>query len=235
MRNARCFVTPMAILLATASAQAQLHADTFDVSLMPSAQGWGYYPLNSGLTEAQVYATNGTVLTSNTMGNGYQGQGANFVYDAAATGSFTANLDWIVEARVRVLQGELWSFHYGFSIGAHFDNMAASVGIMPSTWQDHSLNGGGRDNTQWTLWRVETDRANGVFRVFADGNLLATRALSVGPVSGPYPDHYYFLGDATGGANAHAEVSSWSFRQVPAPGVLGVVGVAGLLTARRRR
>ena len=77
-----------AVLLATAiglvsatSAKAQFVSETLDPNQLPSAQGWGYYSLNSVLTtESQVFSTSGGILTSNTMGNGFQGQGGNFVY-----------------------------------------------------------------------------------------------------------------------------------------------------------
>lgn len=221
-----------AIAVAT-SAHASIWSANYDPSALPSSQGWGYYSLNSGLTEADVFSTSGGVLTSNTIGNGYQGQGGNFAYASAAPGSFTTGQDWVVEARVRVLEGELWSFHYGFCIGASFDGISASVGIMPGTWQDSSLNGAARDNTQWTTWRIETDRQAGVFSLYADGVLLAVRGLGpASPVPGG-PSDYAFLGDGTGGANARAEISSYSFTQVPAPGAVALLGLG--LASRRRR
>ncbi len=226
-----------ALMVATVGAQASLYSVTFNTNQMPSAQGWSYYSLNSSLTESQVFSTSGGALTSNTIGNGYQGQGGNFVYEEAMPSEFDANQDWIVEARVRVLSGELWSFHYGFCIGAAFDGLIASVGIMPGTWQDSSLNGWTRDNTQWTTWRIETDRLAGTYDLYADNVLLATRGLGLGTSGVGFPDHYTFLGDGTGGANAHAEVQSFSFRQVaiPTPGAAAIMSIGGLLATRRRR
>lgn len=235
MLRTTAFVLGLAL---AGAAHAQLLHTTYDTGQMPSAQGWSYYSLNSALTtESQVFSTASGVTTSNTIGNGYQGQGGNFAYLSSNTGQFTAGQNWMVEARVRVLQGELWSFHYGFCIGASFDGMIASVGIMPSTWQDASLNGWTRDNTQWTTWRVQTDRENGVFHLYADGTLLATRALTFGTQAPAFPEHYTFFGDGTGGANARAEMSSFTFAQlpVPTPGALAVLGASVMFACRRRR
>lgn len=242
MTAARSFsavVFAIAISLVSANtATAQLVSVTLDPNQLPSAQGWGYYSLNSVLaTESQVFSTSGGILTSNTMGNGFQGQGSNFVYTSAAPGSFTSGQDWIVESRVRVLEGERISFAYGFCIGAAFDGMTASVGIMNNLWQDSSLFAAGRDNTDWATWRIETKRDLGVFRLYVNNVLISSPAIAFGANGGDFPEHYAFLGDGTGGANAHAEVESFSFRQVPVPtpGAAAVLGLGGLFAARRRR
>ncbi len=223
--------------LSTSVAQAQLFTSNYNTSLLPSAQGWGYFPFNSALTESQVFSSSGGILTANTIGNGFQGQGSNFAYINAANGTFSAAQDWVVEARVRVLQGQLLSFHYGFSIGAAFDGMNASVGIMPSTFQDSTLVVRARDNSAWTTWRIETDRQNGTFDLFIDGTLITTAAISFGSNGAGFPENYAFLGDGTGGANALAEVQSFSFAQVPipAPTTAAFLVLGSLMASRRRR
>jgi hypothetical protein len=233
----KAVIAPVIVCAFATPSYASLWGTAYNMGQTPSAQGWQYFSLNSGLTESNVFSSTNGILTSNTIGNGYQGQGGNLALGAATAGSFDANQDWKVEARVRVLQGELWSFHYGFCIGAEFDGMSASLGIMPGTWQDTSLGGGARDNTQWTTWRLQTDRQAGVFRVYADDQLMAVRALTFASASPGFPRNYTFLGDGTGGANAHAEISSFSFTQIaiPAPGALALLAVAGIMRNRRRR
>lgn len=226
------------VLVSAKTATAQLISRTLNPNQLPSAQGWGYYSLNSVLTtESQVFSTSGGILTSNTMGNGFQGQGGNFVYTSASSGSFTSGQDWIVESRVRVLEGERISFGYGFCIGAAFDGMTASVGIMNDLWQDSSFFAAFRDNTEWATWRIETKRDLGLFRLYVNDVLISSPAIAFGANGGDSPAHYAFLGDGTGGANARAEVESFSFRQVPipAPGAAAVFGLGGLMAARRRR
>jgi hypothetical protein len=234
---AAVFATAISLLSAS-TASAQLISETLDPSQLPSSQGWGYYSLNSVLaSESQVFSTSGGILTSNTLGNGFQGQGGNFVYTSASPGSFTSGQDWIVESRVRVLEGERISFGYGFCIGAAFDGMTASVGIMNNLWQDSSLFVASRDNTEWATWRIETKRDLGLFRLYVNDVLISSPAIAFGASGGDFPEHYAFLGDGTGGANARAEVASFSFRQVPvpAPGAAAVLGLGGLMAARRRR
>ncbi len=234
MNHQHMIATCIALSVA-ACAQAAFFSSTLDVNSMPSAQGCSYFALNSGLTESQVFAPGAGVMTINTIGNGYQSQGGNLAIRAADHNEMEYGMNWAIEARVRVLSGELWSFHYGFCLAAEFDGMSASLGIMPSTYQHYSLQGGVRDNTQWTTWRLETDRDAGIYRVYADGSLLAAGALYFGPSSPGFPDHYVAFGDGTGGANAHAEVSSLTFRQfVPTPGAACVLSLFALAARRRR-
>lgn len=224
---------------ACSCAHASLFSHTYDTSLMPSAQGYMYLGLNSALTEPQVFSVNGGVVTANSMGNGFQGQGSNSVHLGVNPANFVPGQDFVIEARVRVLQGEIWSFHYGFYLGGYFDGMNASIGIMTSTVSSYSLGIVARDNTQWTDWKLQTDRTANVYRIYANGSLFLTDTLGSGVGSPGFglPQNYFAFGDGTGGANAHAELMSFHAYQipVPTPGSALVFAVAGTMLARRRR
>jgi hypothetical protein len=229
------------LLLASMFASTALGAGfshTLSVASMPSSQGYGYFAFNSALTESQVFSTDGSILTASTIGNGYQGQGSNYAYLPFTNTETSWN--WVLEARVRVLQGELWSFHYGFFLAGWIDGAAAGVGIMPSTVQNYSLNGVyARDNTQWTDWAIVTDRAAGTFNVYADGSLLFTDYLVNATGSPGYglPLNHIAFGDGTGGANSRAEIASLRFRQlrvVPEPTTLAMLAGLGAIALRRR-
>jgi MYXO-CTERM domain-containing protein len=192
------------------------------------------------LTEPQVFSVSGGTVTANSMGNGFQGQGSNSVHLGVAPANFDAGQDYVIEARVRVLESERVSFHYGFYVGGWFDGMNVSIGLQHNTLQSASLAIiQSRDNTAWTDWRLVTDRTFGVYRVYADNALLYTDTIqhATGSAGFGLPDHYFAFGDGTGGANARAELTSFSVRQipVPAPGAAALLGLGGLAAARRRR
>jgi hypothetical protein len=228
----------LVLSVAATSALGAGFSHTLSTASLPSAQGYNYFGVNSPLTESQVYSTDGSILTVNTIGNGYQGQGSN--YDYLSFTNTETSWNWILEARVRVLEGELWSFHYGFFLAGWIDGAAAGVGIMPSTVQNYSLNGVySRDNTQWTDWAIVTDRDSGTFNVYADGTLLFTDQLVNATGSPGYglPLNHIGFGDGTGGANSRAEVASLRFTQlrvVPEPTLLTVLAGAAAMIVRRR-
>lgn len=233
------FRATAALVLVAPAAHAQLFAHTLDTSILPSAQGYTYFGLNSALSESQVFTPGPSIMTCNSIGNGYQSQGSNTAVLSVDTNDFTPGQDYVIEARVRVLQSEIWSFHFGFYIGAYFDGMTTSVGIMPASQQFNSLYGNFRDNTQWTDWKIVTDRASGTYSVYTDGILLHTEAFGIasGPPGYGLPENYFGFGDGTGGSNALAEISSFRVyqRAIPAPASVAMIGAGALLTVRRRR
>jgi len=221
-------------------AQGALYSHTLNTSLSPvdPANGYQYFAFNSPLTVDQVFTTTGGVITSNTMGNGFQGQGSNYVYKEVLPAQFEPGNDWEVSARVRVLESESVSFLFGFFLGGWFDGIAAGVGLTHNAWQYYSLAGSGsRDNREWTDWRILTDRASNTYEVFVDNQLLFTDNLIAANGSPGFglPVNHVLFGDGTGGSNARAEISSFAFRQVPTPGGTAAFMMLGALGTRRRR
>lgn len=219
-------------------ARAGIFSHNLGMSTLPSAQGYRYVAMNSSLPESQVFSLAGGVLTSNTMGTPYNGQGVNMMVLDVPTGAFEAGNDFVIEARVRTLAEERSGNHYGFHLGAWFDGLRLGVGIMTQTVQTPSqrvlLS---RDNTQWTTWRIETRRADNLFLVYANGQFLFSDEILPGTGARPaeFPQSYVGFGDGTGGANARAEMSGFHFHQVPAPGAAALLGIGCVWGARRRR
>lgn len=227
------------LLSATAAASGQVFSHTLNTNMSPldPANGYSYFNVNSSLTGPQVWSASGGVVTSNTMGNGFQGQGSSYAYLPVLPADFTPGQDWVLTARVRVLQSETVSFLFGFSLGAWFDGIGVGLGIVSNGWQSNTLGTGQRDNTQWTTWRIETQRANNTYSVFVDDQLLLTDSFTIANGSPGFglPANHIFMGDGTGGSNAQAEISSYSFSQVPTPGAVAMVALGVPVAMRRRR
>jgi hypothetical protein len=208
---------------------------TLDTGSLASTQGWSYNSngLLAGYSETDVFSTDGSVLTMNTMPAAYSGG----VYGGATYRRFdvvnTAPLA-ILEWTSRTLENESdpgWSL--GFFAGFIIDNKQVTAGIH--TNQISLMDGTGKkyisiDATEFHTYRIEAVAGASTYDFYIDGALQTTatkRSVSV--------SNRVMFGDGTGGANAKAEISSLEFSQIPEPGVIVLMSIfsGGIVFVRR--
>jgi hypothetical protein len=201
-------------------------ANLLDVNLsfssLPSAQSWIYDSLNSPLTESQAFSADGSVLRMNTVGEGFQSQGANYYSRTVPT--FVAGANWELDLTARVPQFETEysdpAFNpFGFFVAAEFDNTGVSLalaGIVKLGAQSGSGNGQviiPFDTTGWHNYRFVADRADDTYTFSIDNILESSGTLSA--ALGGYSAGIS-IGDTTGGENADADISSFHIFQTVA-------------------
>lgn len=229
VRSISVAATALAASPALASVLVQLNTGA-----MPSTQpGWRYEASanDAGTPETRIFSTDGTILTSNTMGLpfGSGRPGSMFaVYDLAPG---VIQSDSIVEMRLnaRIVASQVTQFFYGFSVSVYGDGLGMSAGFATNALSLDALQNIFRDNTDWNEFVWRGDWNAGTYTLHINGELIATRNLRA------FNANYITLGDGTGTANAHAEISHFSVRIIPAPAAPSALALAGLAATRRRR
>ena len=202
---------------------------------LPSAQGWTYSATGTPAAESSVFSVNGTTLTQSTIGIGIVGQATNLYQ---LLGFIDPNDAFTVEMTVRVTQseGSAGAGPFGFGVFIRTGDYQYSLGIDTSTVVASTSTGvvtvnNSIDTTLFHDYRIEGG-GGGPMRVYIDNNLEFTGT----PVAVVATDGI-FLGDGTGGQNSTAEVTSFTFSQVPEPSraILGALGLGVMLLRRRAR
>jgi RHS repeat-associated protein len=220
---AELFITAADLTAGTKTSQGG--AITLNFDSLPSRQGWTYWPLNNPALEADVFSVSGGTLFQNSLGTGFQGQGSNQYNFHDVVGD---RLPMQIALRARVLEeeGDVARNSYGFSFGEHRGSRSMSNGlgtaqIMDQTWP---LARFPYDNTSFHQYRLEARPGLGS-RLIIDDTLAGT-----GPDVTNVFRNLLFLGDGTGGTNARAEVTAYSFTQ---PRVVGQNPPAGTLVPNK--
>lgn len=222
-----------AIALALAS-PAGAQVITLDTGLLPSQQtGWRYEGLanDASTVETDVFSTDGSILTINSMslpfGTGNPGT-THAVYDLDPA-SFNDDTIVTIDLRARVIESEVAVFIYGFYVGIGGGGLGFSTGFSTGTISLDTVQNIAFDNAQWHDYRWVGDWGAGTYELSIDGQSIATRPLVARTLN------EFVIGDGTGTANAHAEIESLRIRIVPAPASAALLGLCGIVAARRRR
>ncbi len=184
-----------ALTLVTATSHGTTTSESMDGTVHPADLGWTYFAVGNALPGTELFtAKRGGVITQNTVGVGFQGQGSNYYF---RTVEVPAPSSWIMEARLRVLQSEIISFPFGSFVA--FGNTGAGfqtnlISPLAGSWTTVAF-----DATVWRTYRWEVS-ACGAWTLFIDGELFTNGG---GAQTSGLLDLAF--GDGTGGANADAE------------------------------
>ncbi|MBL8763146.1 MAG: hypothetical protein JNM07_02620 [Phycisphaerae bacterium] len=215
------------------------------MTTLPSGvSGWSYSNFSHLGNEATAYTASGGVLFQNTMGLYNGGAGSDCYIKTVAPDQ---TLDWVLEARVRVLDWEITDAAGGnerFAAG-FYATPVSQMGVYPSYIDpvsgasrpegaiDHADNNlyGAATVAQWHTYKVCGSATTGARTLYIDGIVMAT---DFGPLLPPTVD--LLVGDLTGRGNARAEWDYYHFYQVvPAPSGITIVAAAGWFGLARRR
>lgn len=202
-------------------------AITLKFDSLPSRQGWEYVALNNTAGENEVFSIADGTLFQNSLGVGFQGQGANrYGYPEVVN----TRLPFSISVRARVLEEKTFELNgavkknsFGFDFGAFTGFQEYEVGLGTTKIQagvDLSYFATDVDNTLFKNFQIDANPAAG-YRLLVDEQPLGQRPAAAITI----PNHL-FLGDYTGGTNARAEVTAYSFTQPrvvgqnPPPGTL---------------
>lgn len=210
------------LLLVTMAVATAAHAAPITYSLtfgsLPSAQGMSYQAagVHAATIETNVYAVHGDALQINSLAEPYAVAGGSALY-AGFVGQITTNETKRLRVTARCLQyvgtGVAADGRGGF--GAGFATGATQFGFSVTPTQVFGLAssgwvalGGAFDNaTEMHNYRLEFSPPS-TQHLYRDDVLL-------GSTEGfPVTVNRLYLGDATGGANAQAEVRNFAFEQV---------------------
>ena len=173
---------------------------------LPSQRGWGYEAYNERSPEERLFHVDGGVLTQNSMGIGYGGSCDNTY---VKYGVLDPTAPFTIEIRARLLDEEyLPNNHFGFGFGAEVPTAACDFGLGKGLIQDISNQTFAVDTSIFHDYRAECDPIDAAYRLFVDGNLIASSTL---PVEAQL--NRVLIGDFTCGANAHAEVTQFQVAQ----------------------
>ncbi len=201
-----------------------------DFNSLPSAQGWTYVSNNSILSETDAFSVDGNMLTMDTIGNGFSGQGTNRytlngVVDPAKSFVLT------MTARLRQEEISVNPNVFGFfsQISINNSTLGFGLGLEGAAGNAiHSLDGNGTvlatniDVTQFHTYRIEGQFGVGA-QFFVDGIFISNISENNQLVNNGLE-----FGDPTGSANGLAEITSYSFKQdVPEP--LTILGTSTAL------
>jgi hypothetical protein len=214
--------TPLAAACAAllASLPVPAHAAPMDVILgftsLPSAQGFSYVATgaHAGVAEGSVFAVGGGLLDQNTIGQYAGTSGAGLFYQRS--GGITTTEVKQLSARVRCLQVQGSTVYplgqgglfFGFATGSvqyGFTLTPTRIGLLQGS--GYTMLAPTYDNTQFHDYVFEYLSATDL-RLYRDGVLIGTTT-----TGGALVANRILFGDATGGANAHAEIAAFRFVQ----------------------
>jgi hypothetical protein len=187
-----------------------------DFSHLPSAQGWTYLDPGTPAAETSVFSVSHGILHQNSLNVGFAGQGDN-IYQllgaVAPSGIFT------VTVRARLLaethgpgfpQPNPFGLSFGASTGAASYGLGIGLGLIGGI--DRNSLTTLIDTTRFHTYRLVVVAGAG-YDVFVDNALVTT-----GQAYADTGPSRLFLGDGTGGTNAEADITSFTFEQVtPVP------------------
>lgn len=216
---------------------------TIDFSSLPSTQGWTYanFPPNFPQPEGSVFSVSGGQLHQNTVGFATGITGTNrYNY----SGIVDPGLSFTLEVRARLLAEEQGlggsNNHYGFAFGVFTGTNAFGMGLGSSFFSTQDTFGanqsypGSFDPSLFHDYKMVGTPGVG-YSIFIDNVFVLSGLPQVSAAA-----NALFLGDATGGVNAQADISYYRFEQspVPVPAALPLFASGlGLLAwvARRRQ
>jgi RHS repeat-associated protein len=140
------------------------------------------------------------------MGIGYGGSCDNTY---VKYGVLDQTTPFTIQIRARLLDEESPpNNHFGFGFGAEVPTAACDFGLGKGLIQDLSNQTFAVDTSVFHDYRAECDPIGASYRLFVDGNLIASNTL---PVEAQL--NRVLIGDFTCGANAHAEVTQFQVAQ----------------------
>ena len=218
LRWPRAFVlaTSIACLAAAGLTQAAPQDFSLTFSTLPSAQGWVYTPVGShaGTLEASVFSAGSGKLTQNSIGKGFGVSGGSILYDV--NGIVTASESKQLRVTARCLQvegsGSGAAGQQGFAFGFNTGTVQYDVSITPTNIYTLGPSGtvnvaGTYNNTVFQEYVLDYTPPT-TFRIYRAGVLIHTGTSGFG-----FSGNRVFIGDATGGANARAEITALRFVQ----------------------
>ncbi len=211
--------------LAVGTKTSQGGAVTLNFDSLPSRQGWTYFAFNNSASEASVFAINAGTLFQNSFGVGFQGQGSNR-YNFWDLVDLRLPLEISLRARVLQEEGDVGN-PCGFGFGAFTAKEAVGICLGTNQLQDQRGKTGPTlsiDGTVFRDYRLAAQPGIG-FEFFADGSRVHS-----GPTVATGFQNHLNVGDGTGGTNAKAEVTAYSFTQ---PRVVGQNPPAGTLVPNK--
>lgn len=224
----------LSIIAAITASSAGAQVVSLDTGLLPTQQpGWSFVASNndSGVSESQVFSTDGTTLTSNSMALPFaSGRPASTFaqFDLSAV-DFDEVTSVTIDLRARVLESEIAQFNAGFFVSMYGEGRGFSAGLSTTTITPNNQQNFALDTTQWRDYRWVADWTSETVDLFVDGQLLDTRNFRSSTGSN------LNIGDGTGTANARAEIERFSLRIVPGPASASLLGIGALAALRRRR
>ena len=204
-----------AVLLASAAAAASQDI-MLNFSSLPSAQGFTYTPsgMHAGAVEGNVFSGAGGALPQNTIGQGYGSTGGGILYVRPGIITAAEASELYVNARCLQVEGSGIGAagQMGFCFGITTGSAQYAVSLTPTQVFVIAPSGsvavaGTYDNTAFHDWQLSYAPPS-TFHVYRDGVLIHT-----GTAGGAVAANRLFLGDGTGGANAHVEVRAFHFLQ----------------------
>jgi len=189
---------------------------TLSFGSLPSDQGWVYEVVGNGVTETEIFSFNGTELHQDSLGVGFSGGSHNLYY---LWDVVNPSLPLTLAVRARVTASASFPGNaFGFSFAVHTGTEIFGVGL--STTQISDINGAlaSFDNAQYHDYLLKATPGVG-YELFVDGGATPIqtgppRLLSIDDGAAVVlGSNYLWLGDATGGANAVADVQSLVFSQ----------------------
>jgi hypothetical protein len=179
---------------------------------LPSAQGWTFTTGGSPVaTEAQTFTATASALTLNTMAFGITGSGTSAFYARSTGVNGTEAVVMKMRGRLLEHEGDFANtfvgggFSFGFANGATFYQM----GITPTQIRNvaGTILSSAYDNTQFHDYRLEWSPPS-TLRYYVDNTLISTNSAGLAQALTRIT-----LGDVTGAANAHADITGYQFLQ----------------------
>ena len=158
---------------------------TLDMGSLPSAQGWRYVAkgIHADIPEADVYATDGSVLRMDTMGLGTVNASTpmsalQYYRDDVVSTSGRTVLEWT--SRTLAWEGNLLGYYTGFTVYLRINKMDAYAGFISNRIMIPDGNGVrllSIDVTKFHTYRIEiADSASPTYDFYIDGILWASPA-----------------------------------------------------------
>jgi len=201
---------------------------SLDFNSLPSAQGWDYEDRGSGIPETDVFSVDGTTLEQDTMGESYS---AILLYSLA--GVVNPEQPYSLAVTARVLEhstSRSWPFGFGFAVdsGSERITIGMSTSQIAMFISDGEIPTVSSDTTQFHDYRLEGTPGVG-WEFFVD-NI----SIDSGPFGSSHGNTVLF-GDLTAVSSARAEITSFTFTQVPEPTAFTLVGLGSLALVLVRR
>lgn len=211
---------------------------TLNFANLPSSQGWAYGGTD---LESQFFSVNNNVLHQDTITNNSTGvPGAGGGGYSYAGSELIADGLFDIQLRVRVTAYSMYDYGPGIYNGAGFaveyvsPNCAAILYISDTCCQAGTNNPAfyTGDNTGYHDYRM-TDNLNGTYTVYRDSIAVGILPI-IYEVTG-YSMPHLLLGDATGGANAIADIAAFSYTTIPEPATVLLLAVGGTMLRKRAK